>query len=124
MHKFLGLRKIAIVTTNFSRMNSETLQTLIATETAVAVYFSAPNCGVCEALRPKVEEMLTSQFPAIKYVHVQIEKAPDISGTFGVFSAPTLLVFFEGKEFLRKVRLMSIPELANIISRPYNMLIG
>lgn len=105
-------------------MNSETLQELISTETAVAVYFSAPNCGVCEALRPKVEELLAARFPAIKYVHVQIDKAPGISGVYGVFSAPTLLIFFEGKEFLRKVRLMSILELAQIIARPYNMLMG
>lgn len=93
-------------------------------EAAAAVYFSAPNCGVCQALRPKVEAMLETHFPLIKFIHVEIDKSPDISGVYGVFSAPTLLVFFEGKEFLRKVRLMGIQELLEDISRPYHLLMG
>ncbi|MBB6680496.1 thioredoxin family protein [Aequorivita sp. 609] len=103
-------------------MDVETLNNLVETEAAVAVYFSAPNCGVCHALRPKVEELFSEDFPAVKFIHVEIDKSPGISGELGVFSAPTLLVFFEGKEFLRKVRLMSIQELQEKIERPYKML--
>ena len=103
-------------------MDVETLNDLIETEAAVAVYFSAPNCGVCHALRPKVEELFSEDFPAVKFIHIEIDKSPGISGELGVFSAPTLLVFFEGKEFLRKVRLMSIQELQEKVQRPYNMI--
>ena len=102
-------------------MDVETLSNLIASEPAVAVYFSAPNCGVCHALRPKVEELFSEEFPAVKFIHIEIDKSPGVSGEYGVFSAPTLLVFFEGKEFLRKVRLMGIQEIHDIIERPYNM---
>ncbi len=105
-------------------MELESLKELIESELAAAVYFSSPNCGVCNALRPKVEEMLSDEFPLIKFVHIEIDKSPGISGPYGVFSAPTLLVFFEGKEFLRKVRLMGIQELVDKIERPYNMLMG
>lgn len=105
-------------------MNVDTLKNLIESESAVAVYFSAPNCGVCHALRPKVEALFSTDFRLIKFIHIEIEKSPGISGEFSVFSAPTLLVFFEGKEFLRKVRLMGIQELQRIIQRPYNMLLG
>lgn len=105
-------------------MDLVTLKESIESELAVAVYFSTPNCGVCHALRPKVEELFSNEFPAIKFVHIEIDKSPGISGEYGVFSAPTLLVFFEGKEFLRKVRLMGIQELQQKIERPYNMLMG
>ena len=105
-------------------MDVDTLKEIIESEPAVAVYFSAPNCGVCHALRPKVEELFSEKFPAIKFVHIEIDKSPGVSGEYGVFSAPTLLVFFEGKEFLRKVRLMGIMELQQKIERPYKMLIG
>jgi len=108
----------------FLSMDAITLKEFIELEAAVAVYFSAPNCGVCHALRPKVETMLDEHFPLIKFVHVEIDKSPDISGVYGVFSAPTLLIFFEGKEFLRKVRLMGIQELQEKISRPYDLLMG
>ena len=103
-------------------MDVETLNNLVENESAVAIYFSAPNCGVCHALRPKIAELFSEDFPAIKFIHVEIDKSPGISGELGVFSAPTLLVFFEGKEFLRKVRLMSIQELQEKIERPYKML--
>lgn len=103
-------------------METSALKEIIATEVAVAVYFSAPNCGVCHALKPKVEALFSREFPAIKFIHVEIDTSPGISGEYSVFSAPTLLVFFEGKEFLRKVRLMSIQELQDIIERPYNLL--
>src|SRR5690554_1300720 len=103
-------------------MDLTTLKNLIASETGVAVYFSAPNCGVCHALRPKIEELFSEKFPSVKFVHVQIDKSPGISGEYSVFSAPTLLVIFEGNEFLRKVRLMSIQELQGTIARPYKML--
>ena len=105
-------------------MELEALKELIESELSVAVYFSSPNCGVCHALRPKVEEMLSEKFPLIKFIHIEIDKSPGIAGAYGVFSAPTLLVFFEGKEFLRKVRLMGIQELVDKIERPYNMLMG
>lgn len=102
-------------------MNAKVLSEIINLEKAVAVYFSAPNCSVCHALKPKVEALFLTHFPAVKFIHVEIDKSPDISGVFGVFSAPTLLVYFEGKEFLRKVRLMSIQELQDKIERPYKM---
>lgn len=104
-------------------MDVEDLNNLISSEAAVAVYFSAPHCGVCHALRPKVEELLSNEFPKIKFIHIEIDKSPTISGEYSVFSAPTLLVFFDGKEFLRKVRLMGIKELHDKIERPYTMLL-
>lgn len=98
------------------------LNKLIELEPAVAVYFSAPDCGVCHALRPKVEALFFDEFPVVNFVHIEIHKSPEISGEYNVFSTPTLLVFFEGKEFLRKVRLMGIQELQHKIERPYKML--
>ncbi len=103
-------------------MNIEALKKLITQETAVAVYFSSPHCGVCEALRPKVEALFIEKIPAVRFIHIKIDKLLGISGEFGVFAAPTLLVFFEGKEFLRKVRLMGIQELQDKIERPYKMI--
>ena len=61
-------------------MELESLKELIESELAAAVYFSSPNCGVCNALRPKVEEMLSDEFPLIKFVHIEIDKSPGISG--------------------------------------------
>lgn len=103
-------------------MELETLQELITKELAVAIYFSSPNCNVCHALKPKVEALFLEEFPKINYVHSQIAAPASVAAEYTVFSAPTLLVFFEGKETIRKVRLMGIQELYDQIKRPYDML--
>lgn len=108
----------------FIPSNAAELEEVIGSTPAVAVYFSTPNCGVCHALLPKMEAMFSQNFPLIKFVHVQIDKTPDISGSHQVFTAPTLLIFFEGREFIRKARNMGVQEVYDQIERPYKMLIS
>jgi hypothetical protein len=47
---------------------------------------------------------------------------PELAGEFHVFANPTLLVFFEGKEYIRKSKYVSIPELQSEIGRLYGMI--
>ena len=109
----------------FNKTPPQTLENvthLVASEMGVALYFSSPNCGVCEALRPKVAHLISQEFPEIKFEEIASNISPEIAAHFGVFSAPTLLVFFEGKEFSRNVRNLSILELKEKLKRPYDML--
>ncbi len=46
---------------------------------------------------------------------------PELAGEFQVFANPTLLVFFEGKEYIRKSKYVSLPELEKEIGRLYNL---
>lgn len=101
----------------------DSLCDLITLEPAVALYFSSPNCGVCEVLKPKIQQLIETQFPKIKFIEISSYQSPDISAHFGVFSAPTLLIFFEGKEFYRYVRNLSISELEERLRRPYEILV-
>lgn len=100
----------------------DSVTSTIATEIGVALYFSTINCGVCTALKPKVEQLMANKFPLLVFNEVNSNTSPEIAAHFGVFSAPTLLVFFEGKEFSRNVRNMSVVELDQKLSRPYKML--
>ncbi len=100
----------------------EDLQEILNKEKASAIYFSSNGCGVCEALKPKIQDLIFSEFPNIKFIEIKSEIHPEINGHFGVFSAPTFLVFLEGKEYVRKVRNMSVRELYQEISRNYNLL--
>ncbi len=103
-------------------MGIDELKEILSIHSAVALYFSTPGCGVCHALKPKVEQMFEQVFPQVRFVHVELDKSPGIAGEYSIFSAPTLLVFFEGKEFLRKSRNMGIQELQQTIERPYRLL--
>ncbi len=100
----------------------KSLQDKIQTIPALLIYFYNDACAPCLALRPKVLSMVTKEFPMMELDFINAAANPEIAGHFGVFSAPTLLVFFEGKESIRESKYISLPELENKIERYYNML--
>ncbi len=89
---------------------------------AVMVYFSAPTCSVCHALKPKLLEALDENFKEFKIESVDISQTEDIAPYFNVYTIPTVLVFLDGKEFLRKSRHMSVSEVITEIKRPYEIM--
>lgn len=102
--------------------NPEKFEVLIAQQPAVLVYFSTLECNVCKVLKPKVMELVQSEFPEISLVYVETNLQPEIAAQNRIFAVPTLLVYFDGKEFIRKSRNFGINELRDDLSRPYNML--
>lgn len=97
------------------------IQNLITKKPAALLYFYNDNCAPCVMLRPKVQEMVKDYFPNIQLYLINAEQFPATSAQFGVFSSPTLLVFFEGKEYIRESKNISISELHSKIERIYNM---
>ena len=92
------------------------------TTAATLKYFSHDRCSVCKVLLPKVEQLLKKEFPQMHLEYVNIETDPEIAAQHQVFTAPTILVFFEDKEYYRFARNMSINQLKEAIERPYNLL--
>ena len=45
-----------------------------------------------------------------------------ISAHFNVFAEPTVIVFFDGKETIRKSRNFGLQELEDAIKRPYQLI--
>lgn len=100
----------------------EEFNKLVLEEPALLGYFSTDRCGVCKVLKPKVEALIDEEFPKIKQVYVNIDALPEIAGQNRIFTAPTILVFFNGSETIRKSRNIGINELRKEISRPYSLL--
>jgi len=84
-------------------------------------YFSRPDCGVCKAIRPKVEQ-LTESYPQLSSYYVDLDSVPEAAGTFSIFTIPAVLVYANGKETVREARYFSIYELEERIERYYRML--
>ena len=89
---------------------------------ALLVYFSHDDCNVCKVLKPKIRELLVDTFPGVKFVYVNVHKQPDESASKQVFAVPTILVYFEQREYFRFGRNVSLRELEEAISRPYGFL--
>ena len=100
------------------------LQNTIKTEVGVLLYFSGENCNVCHALRPKFKALFDAEFPQLKQIYLDAHENPAISAHYQVFSVPTMIVFMDGREFSREGRTVSLHQLQEKLTRPYNMMIG
>ena len=86
------------------------------------IYFSASNCGVCEVLQPKIKELFQKEFPRLKAFQVDTSKQPEIAAQEGLFTNPSLLVFMNGQEVLRRSRTIGIEEILDSLRRYYEMI--
>lgn len=100
----------------------EKLEEILNSEIAVLLYFNTTSCNVGEALESKVYNLLRTNFPKISFYKIDLNFSPEISAKHSAFIEPTILVFFEGKETIRKSRNIGIYELQEAISRPYKLI--
>lgn len=102
----------------------ETLGKLLAEVPLAVIYFGAPTCGICTAVKPKIEALCASRFPKAYLLEVDRDVAPDVAAAWSVFSLPTLVVATEGREAQRFVRSFSVDAVHDAVERPYGLLYG
>ena len=85
------------------------------------LYYSTPQCNVCKILKPKLEELISDAFPEMKMGYINSELLPEVAAQERIFTVPTVVVFLDGKEFIRKSRNISLSEFQREIERPYSM---
>ena len=86
------------------------------------LYFTGPDCAVCKALKPRLREMLARDFPEAGFAEVDCAASPALSADLGVFTLPTVILFIDGRESLRRSRAFGLGELAEALQRPYSLL--
>lgn len=102
--------------------NLETLQEKIEGEAALLIYFSTESCSVCKILKPKVSDLLSEHFPKMAACYVDTDKSPVLSGQHRIFTIPSILIFFQGKEHARLSRNIALHQLEDIIGKPYRLI--
>ena len=102
-------------------MDKQRLEQELQNNEAVMVYFSGDDCGVCQVLKPKIEALFNKSFPKVKQVFISVQEFRDTAAQYNVLSIPTILVYFDSKEFLRESRLISVPDIETKISRAYEL---
>ena len=102
--------------------NLDEFNEILKDNLGVLVYYSNETCNVCKVLKPQIIEMLKEKYPEIPFYYVDISETPEISAQSQVFTIPTIIVYFDGKETIRKSRHIGLGELAETIRRPYEML--
>jgi len=97
---------------------------LKASEPAFMLYFFNHCCGVCHVLWPRVEALVNEEFPMIKLVRVHAEESRELAGQLQMLSVPGMLLFLDGREYLRANGMVSLGELQQKIARPYGLMFG
>lgn len=91
----------------------------IETNRGVLFYFATRSCSVGEALEPKVKTLIKEEFPELVFSFVDMNLAPELCASQQVFVEPTILLFVDGKESIRKSRHINMSELEQILKRIY-----
>jgi len=99
----------------------EDFSAFLSQNPAVLGYFSHEHCNVCKTLKPKLSEQFSNDYPELKQVYINIENSPELAARYSVFTVPVILVFFEGRETIRKARATGVDELSQLIKRPYSL---
>lgn len=92
----------------------EEVKSIIASNDLVVLLISSTACSVCTVAKEKMLQ-LANRDNDIKVVSTYIEDDRLISGEFLVFTAPTILVFDNGKEILRESRFINYGKIDRII---------
>lgn len=100
----------------------EEFERIINTEAAVLTYFSHDTCNVCKVLKPKVVNLLATKFALIKTIYCDIRLTPEVAASLSVFTVPTIIIWFEGRETYRFSRNIGLQELEAALQRPYALL--
>ncbi len=107
--------------THFELNNLEAIQKEISDNESVMLYFYNDNCAPCLSLRPKIIELIENSFPLMRLIFINsINK--EIPANFGVYDNPTLLVFFDRKEYIRESKYVSVVQLEKSIERYYSLM--
>ncbi|MGB5462516.1 MAG: thioredoxin family protein [Aureibaculum sp.] len=98
------------------------LEELKQIEKGFVLYISDGTCNVGVNILPKLEKILSENFPQLKIYQVYMSLTPEIAAQLSVFVIPTVLVYFDGKMYIQKSRSFSLQELQLEIDRYYQLL--
>jgi len=84
---------------------------------AVLVLFGGAHCGVCQAIRPRLEALMAEHFGAVTLAYVDCAVAPAVCAQQGVFSLPVLRLYIHGQLALEHARSFGLQQVLGDIER-------
>ncbi|MBC35050.1 MAG: thiol reductase thioredoxin [Bacteroidetes bacterium] len=103
-------------------MDSKEIIQKVQTQSAVLLYFYKNSCSACQVLKPKIGDLISEKYPNIEVIYVDSSDHTELSASMYVFSNPTMILFFEGKESKRFNQFVSVSELTKYLNKMYNLL--
>ncbi|MFC4404142.1 thioredoxin family protein [Gracilibacillus xinjiangensis] len=103
----------------FTELRTETeINHFIQSRRLTFIYISKNNCSVCHSLYPQVHSVM-QEFPEIKLGSIVIDNYLMLAGQWSIYTAPVLILFVDGKEYLREARYVPIDSFRKKVQRIY-----
>lgn len=83
--------------------NDNFQETVLDSDKLVVVDFWAEWCGPCRILGPVISELAEDYKDSVVIGKLDVDENPEISGTLGIRSIPTIIFFKNGKELHRQI---------------------
>ena len=77
---------------------------------ALLVLYGGAHCGVCQAIRPRIEAQMTEHFGTVALAYVDCAEAPAVCAQQGVFTLPVLRLYVQGQLTLEYARSFSLQQ--------------
>ena len=97
--------------------NIDDFNTYLNSRHIVLVYFSADVCNICKILKPKVTDLVKNNHPEVELIYLNTEKNLNLCGQLLIFSIPTIIIFFKGREYVKFSRNVSLKQLDDSLHR-------
>ncbi|PKR77262.1 thiol reductase thioredoxin [Halalkalibacillus sediminis] len=87
------------------------------------LYIFGERCSVCHGLQPQVQNVI-ERYPKVEMKQVNVNKVPDVAGRFSIFTVPVVLLFVDGKEYVREARVVPMEPFEEKINKIYTNYLG
>ena len=102
---------------SFDTWADEVLRASDASDDAmVLAYFTAPWCGPCRMLKPRLEE-LEKENEGLTVVRIDVSLNPELARQFNIMSVPQLWFYKAGFQVAVETGIKQKPYLQNIIDK-------
>lgn len=103
-------------------LDGQKLDDIVQEKPIVVIEIGSTRCCACSAIGQKLDARYIDNDKVACY-SVSLEAQPEISAEMGIYSAPAVLVYVEGRLTIREAGVMSVEDIFARIAR-YEQLLG